>query len=50
MHTRWDIFSHFGENEILKMEIESLESHLGETEIPIGETEVTRACGSGHVK
>jgi len=28
----------------------SLQSHLGETEIPIGETEVTRVCGSGYVK
>ena len=28
---------------------ESLQSHLGETEIPIGETEVTRVCGSGYV-
>ena len=28
----------------------SLQSHLGETEIPIGETEVTRVSGSGYVK
>ena len=28
----------------------SLQSHLGETEIPISETEVTRVCGSGYVK
>ena len=34
----------------LQREIESLQSHLGETEIPIGETEVTRVCGSGYVK
>ena len=33
-----------------KKETESLQSHLGETEIPIGETEVTRVCGSGYVK
>ena len=31
-------------------ETESLQSHLGETEIPIGETEKTRVSGSGYVK
>ena len=30
--------------------MEILQSHLGETEIPIGETEKTRVCGSGYVK
>ena len=29
-------------------ETESLESHLGETEIPIGETDLPRVCGSGY--
>ena len=33
-----------------RYETESLQPHLGETEIPIGETEVTRVCGSGYVK
>ena len=28
----------------------NLQSHLGETKIPIGETEVTRVCGSDYVK
>ena len=28
----------------------SLQSHLGEIEIPIGGTEVTRVSGSGYVK
>ena len=31
-------------------ETESLQTYLGETEIPIGETELTRVCGSGYVK
>ena len=35
---------------MLRRETESLQSHLGETEIPIGETEVTRVSGSGYVK
>ena len=42
--------AHLGETEMLRRETESLQSHLGETEIPIGETEVTRVCGSGYVK
>ena len=37
-------------DEILRRETESLQSHLGETEIRIGETEVTRVSGSGYVK
>ena len=28
--------------------IERLQSHLGETEIPIGETDLPRVCGSGY--
>ena len=35
---------------MLRREIEGLQPHLGETEIPIGETEVTRVCGSGYDK
>ena len=42
--------AHLGWTEMLRREIESLQSHLGETEIPIGETEVTRVSGSGYVK
>ena len=34
--------THLGWTERLRREIESLQSHLDETEIPIGETEVTR--------
>ena len=32
----------------LEGETESLQSHLGETEIPIGETDLPRVCGSGY--
>ena len=39
---------HFGETEMLRREIERLQSHLGETEIPIGETDLPRVCGSGY--
>ena len=42
--------AHLGWTETLRRETESLQSHLGETEIPIGETEVTRVSGSGYVK
>ena len=31
-----------------KRETERLQSHLGETEIPIGETDLPRVCGSGY--
>ena len=33
--------------EMLRREIERLQSHLGEIEIPIGETDLPRVCGSG---
>ena len=42
--------AHFGETKMLRRETEKLQSHLGETEIPIGETEDTRVSGSGYVK
>ena len=38
--------AHLGWAETLRRETESLQSHLSETEIPIGETEVTRVCGA----
>ena len=37
-----------GETEALWRETERLQSHLGETEIPIGETDLPRVCGSGY--
>ena len=36
--------AHLGWTETLRRETERLQSHLGETEIPIGETEKTRVC------
>ena len=40
--------AHLGWTEMLQREIERLQSHLGETEIPIGETGLPRVCGSGY--
>ena len=40
--------AHLGEIEVLQRETERLQSHLGETEIPIGETDLPRVCGSGY--
>ena len=40
--------AHFGLTETLRRETEILQSHLGETEIPIGETDLPRVCGSGY--
>ena len=39
--------AHLGETEMLQREIERLQPHLGETEIPIDETDLPRVCGSG---
>ena len=40
--------ANFGETETLRRETEILQSHLGETEIPIGETDLPRVCGSDY--
>ena len=40
--------AHVGKTEMLRRETERLQSHLGETEIPIGETDLPRVCGSGY--
>ena len=40
--------AHLGRTEMLRRETERLQSHLGETEIPIGETDLPRVCGSGY--
>ena len=37
--------AHLGETETLRRETERLQSHLGEIEIPIGETELIRVSG-----
>ena len=42
--------AHFGETETLQRETKSLQGHLGETEIRIGVTELSRVSGSGYVK
>ena len=41
---------YLGLTEMLRRATEILQSHLGETEIPIGEAEKTRVSGSGYVK
>ena len=38
--------THLGGTKMLRREIERLQSHLGETEIPISETDLPRVCGS----
>ena len=40
--------AHFGYTKTLRRETERLQSHLGETEIPIGVTDLPRVCGSGY--
>ena len=40
--------AHLGLTETLRRETERLQSHLGETEIPIGRTDLPRVCGSGY--
>ena len=40
--------THLGLTETLRREIERLQPHLGEIEIPIGETDLPRDCGSGY--
>ena len=40
--------AHLGLTETLRRETERLQSHLDETEIPIGETNLPRVCGSGY--
>ena len=40
--------AHLGWTEMLRRETERLQSHLSETEIPIGETDFLRVCGSGY--
>ena len=40
--------AHLGKTETLQRETERLQSHLGEIEIPIDETDLPRVCGSGY--
>ena len=41
--------AHFGETKMLRRETKSLQGHLGETEIRIGVTELSRVSGGGYV-
>ena len=40
--------AHLGRTETLRRETERLQSHLGETEIPIGRTDFPSVGGSGY--
>ena len=40
--------AHLGLTEMVRRETERLQSHLGETKISIGETDLPRVCGSGY--
>ena len=46
----WDRFALSVGPKSYESEIERLQSHLSETEIPIGKTELIRVCGYGYVK
>ena len=50
LQSRWDRFALSVRPKSYERETESLQPHLGETEIPISETEVTRVSGNGYVK
>ena len=44
----WDRFALSVRPKSYERETESLQPHLGETEIPIGKTDLLRICGSGY--
>ena len=46
LQSQWDRFALSVRPKSYERETESLQSHLGETEIPIGETKVTRVSSS----
>ena len=48
LQSRWDRFALSVRPKSYERETESLQSHLGETEIPIGKTDLLRVCGSGY--
>ena len=48
LQSRWDRSALSVRPKSYEKEIEKLQSHLGETEIPIGETDLPRVCGSGY--
>ena len=43
-----ELITHLGGTETLRRETERLHPHLGVTEIPIGEADLPRVCGSGY--
>ena len=44
-----ELIAHFGETKMLRRETGSLQGHLGQTEVRIGVTELSRVSGSGYV-
>ena len=48
LQSRWDRFALSVRPKSYERETESSQSHLGETEIPIGEVDLSRVCGSGY--
>ena len=48
LQSRCDRFALSGRPKSYKRETERLQPHLGETEIPIGKTDLLRVCGSGY--
>ena len=48
LQSRWDRSALSVRPKSYERETESLQSHLGETEIPIGKTDLHRVCGSGY--
>ena len=50
LQSRWDRSLTSVRPKRYEGETESLQSHLGEIEIPIGETELIMVSGSGYVK
>ena len=48
LQSRWDRFALSVRPKSYERKTESLQPHLGETEIPIGKTDLLRVCGSGY--
>ena len=48
LQSRWDRFALSMRPKSYERETERLQSHLGEAEIPIDETDLPRVCGSGY--
>ena len=48
LQSRWDRFAVSVRPKSYERETESLQSHLGETEIPVGKTDLLRVCGSSY--